>query len=59
MSLDEPKNCSLNLVARMRPGLTTESLKPRLPALAQRLDAIQPSDATGKRELQVQGAFSF
>ena len=59
LSLDDPKNYSLNLVARMRSGLTTESIKPRLPALAQRLDAIQPPDATGKRELQIQAPSRF
>ena len=34
MELAAPKNYTLNLIARMRPGLTIESAKPRLPALA-------------------------
>jgi putative ABC transport system permease protein len=54
MQLSAPKNYTLNLVARMRPGLTIESTKPRLPALAKRLTAIQPPDSTGARELQIQ-----
>jgi predicted permease len=59
MGLAEPKNYTLNLIARMRSGLTTESAKPRLPALATRLTAIQPPDATGARELQVQEPSRF
>ena len=34
MELAAPKNYTLNLVARMRPGLTIDSTKARLPALA-------------------------
>jgi putative ABC transport system permease protein len=59
MDLDAPKNYTLNLVARMRPGLTIESTKPRLSALAQRLTAAQPPDATGARELQIQAPSRF
>lgn len=59
MDLDAPKNYTLNLIARMRPGLTIESTKPRLPALAQRLTAVQPPDATGARELQIQAPSRF
>jgi predicted permease len=59
MGLAEPKNYTLNLIARMRSGLTTESAKPRLPALATRLTAIQPPDATGARELQIQEPSRF
>ena len=59
MELAAPKNYTLNLVARMRPGLTIESTKPRLPALAQRLTAIQPPDSTGGRELQIQAPSRF
>jgi len=29
--LEQPKNYTLNLVARLRPGLTIEAAKPRLP----------------------------
>ena len=59
MSLEEPKNYSLNLVARMSSGLTIDSTKPRLTTLAQRLDAIQPADASGRRELQIQAPSRF
>ncbi|HEY2712058.1 MAG TPA: ABC transporter permease [Chthoniobacterales bacterium] len=59
MSLQEPKNYSLNLVARMSSGLTIDSTKPRLAALARRLDAIQPGDASGRRELQIQAPSRF
>lgn len=62
--LANPKNYTLNLTARLAPGVTLESLKPRLPALAQRLTAIQPAprslgeggppDAPGGRELQAE-----
>ncbi len=48
-----PKNYTLNLVGRLRPGLTIESGKSRLPVLAQRLTAIQPADNEGARELHI------
>lgn len=59
MELGEPKNYALNLIARLRPGLTSDSAKPRLSALAQRLTAIQPPDSTGTRELQLQAPSRF
>jgi len=59
MSLEEPKNYALNLVARMSSGLTIDSTKPRLTTPAQRLDAIQPADASGRRELQIQAPSRF
>jgi predicted permease len=52
--LAHPKSYALNVIARMSPGLTIESAKPRLPVLAQRLTAIQPPDSTGPRELLIQ-----
>ena len=52
--LASPKNYTLNLTARLAPGLTLQRLTPRLPALAQRLTALQPADATGARELQAE-----
>src|SRR5436305_2099820 len=55
----EPKNYTFNLVARMRPGLTIEAAKARLPVLAQRLNAIQPDGSDGMRELQVQTPARF
>ena len=51
--LAEPKNYALNLTARLRPGITIETAKSRLPALTRRFNAIQPSDAEGARELQI------
>src|SRR5258705_375580 len=51
--LAEPKNYALNLTARLRPGITIESAKSRLPALTRRFNAIQRSDAEGARELQI------
>ncbi|MEO5717058.1 MAG: ABC transporter permease [Chthoniobacterales bacterium] len=59
LALSVPKNYTLNLVARMRPGLTIDSTKARLPALAKRLTAIQPPEATGGRELQIQAPSRF
>ncbi len=51
--LNLPKLYALNLVARLQPGLTIESAKPRLAGLEQRLTALQPSDVPGVRELQI------
>jgi putative ABC transport system permease protein len=57
--LMNPKNYTFNLAARLRPGLTIDNAKPRLPVLAQRLTAIQPQDAEGARELQIQNPSRF
>ena len=57
--LMNPKNYTFNLTARMRSGLTIDSAKSRLPVLAQRLTAIQPHDAEGSRELQIQTPSRF
>ncbi|MBV9619036.1 MAG: ABC transporter permease, partial [Verrucomicrobia bacterium] len=57
--LMNPKNYTFNLAARLRRGLTLDSAKPRLPVLAQRLTAIQPQDAEGSRELQIQNPSRF
>src|SRR5205823_1929717 len=48
-----------NLAARLRPGLTIDMAKSRLPVLAQRLNAIQPDGAEGARELQIRTPSSF
>ena len=48
-----PKNYAFNLTARLRPGLTIDAAKTRLPVLAQRLNAIQPEGSEGTRELQM------
>ncbi len=57
--LNAPKNYTLNLVARLQPGLTIAAAKARLPALAQRLTAVQPPDSGGSRELQIQKPSRF
>src|SRR5213595_3642380 len=54
-----PKNYTFNLRARMRPGLTMDMAKARLPVLAQRLNAIQPEGSEGSRELQIQNPSRF
>src|SRR6202011_5863765 len=41
------------------PGLTVDTAKTRLPALAQRLNAIQPEGSEGTRELQIQNPSRF
>jgi predicted permease len=48
-----PKNYTFNLTARLRPGLTIDAAKARLPVLAQRLNGIQPEGSEGTRELQI------
>src|SRR5437762_11663580 len=55
----DPKNYTFNLVARMRPGLTIDVAKARLPVLAQRLNAIQPDGSESARELQIQTPSRF
>src|SRR5207302_4456510 len=57
--LMNPKNYAFNLTGRMRPGLTIDMTKSRLPVLAQRLTAIQPADSEGARELQIQTPSRF
>ena len=59
LTLDAPKNYPLNLVARMKPGLTIAATEARLPALAKRLTAMQTSDSTGERQLQIQAPSRF
>jgi predicted permease len=48
-----PKNYTFNLTARLRPDLTIDAAKARLPVLAQRLNGIQPEGSEGTRELQI------
>src|SRR2546423_4601762 len=57
--LMNPKNYAFNLTGRMRPGLTTESAKTRLPVLSQRFNALQPAESEGARELQIQTPSRF
>lgn len=51
--LNSPKNYTLNVYARLAPGLTIESAKTRLPVLEQRLTVLQPPDTQGTREIQL------
>src|SRR5213592_3751839 len=55
----DPQNYTFNLVARLRPGLTMNAAKPRLPVLAHRLNAIQSDGSEGTRELQIQAPARF
>jgi predicted permease len=57
--LAQPKNYALNLTARLQPGLNIDTAKSRLPVLGQRLTAIQPPDADGAREVQIQKPSRF
>ena len=57
--LAQPKNYALNLTARLQPGLNIDTAKSRLPVLGQRLTAIQPPDADGAREVQIQNPSRF
>ena len=54
-----PKNYTLNLTARLRPDLTLDTAKSRLPVLSQRFNAMQPTDAEFARELQIQKPSRF
>src|ERR1700756_5129643 len=54
-----PKTYTFNLTARLRPGLTIDAAKARLPVLAQRLNVIQPEGSEGTRELQIQTPSRF
>ena len=57
--LADAKSYLLNLMARMRPGLTVERTKPRLPLLAQQLTATQGDGSEGARDLQIQTPSRF
>ncbi len=59
LNLSAPKNYTLNVIARLRPGLTIPSAQSRLPALSQRLTAIQPPDSDGARAVQIQKPSRF
>src|SRR5213594_3133089 len=47
--ITNPKNYTFNLTSRLRPGLTIDAAKARLPVLAQRVNAIQPEGSEGAR----------
>jgi hypothetical protein len=54
-----PKNYTLNVMARLGPGLALDAAQSRLPVVASRLTALQPPDAIGTRELQLQTPSRF
>jgi putative ABC transport system permease protein len=57
--LANPKNYALNLIGRMRPGLTIDAAKSRLPVLSQRFNAMQATDTEFTREVQIQKPSRF
>src|SRR5207237_8628398 len=57
--LANPPNYVLNLTGRMRPGLTIETAKSRLPVLSQRFNAMQAVDSEFAREVQIQKPSRF
>ena len=59
LDLAQPKNYTLNIVGRLQPGLTIEAAKARMPAVVQRLNAVQVPDANGARELFIQTPSRF
>jgi putative ABC transport system permease protein len=59
LDLTSPKNYTLNVMARLQPGLTLANVQSRLPSIANRLTTIQPPDAAGTRELQLTAPSRF
>ncbi len=53
------KNFSLNLTARLAPGVTRGNLTSRLPAIAKTLAAVQPPDNATERELVAESPSRF
>src|SRR5438093_10284108 len=57
--LNDPKNYAFNITGRLRPGLTIETAKSRLPVLSQRFNAMQATDSEFAREVQIQKPSRF
>ena len=57
--LANPKNYALNLVGRMRPGLTIEAAKSQLPVVSRRFNVMQTADSEFAREVQIQKPSRF
>ena len=57
--LAQPKNYTLNVVARLQPGLTIEGARARMGAVVQRLNAAQAPDSNAPRELFMQAPSRF
>ncbi len=52
--LSDPKNFTLNVMARLKPGLTLEGARLRLPSLSAQLNALHPAGAAlPEQELQL------
>jgi len=59
LDLNNPKNYTLNVMARLAPGLSLNTAQSRLPVVAARLTSLQPPDAIGTRELQLKAPSRF
>jgi predicted permease len=59
LDLNNPKNYTLNVMARLAPGLSLDMAQRRLPVVAARLTSLQPPDAIGTRELQLKAPSRF
>lgn len=57
--LQQPTTYALNLVGRLRDGLTLERARPLLPVLAARLDALPRGEAAPPRELLLAKPFGL
>ncbi len=58
-NLSDPENYSMNLMGRMRTGLTISSAQAHLPALASRLAAVQVTGPAGPRDLVLAKPFGI
>ncbi len=59
LDLNNAKNYTLNVMARLAPGLSLDTAQSRLPVVAARLTSLQPPDAIGTRELQLKTPSRF
>ena len=59
LDLNNAKNYTLNVMARLVPGLSLDTAQSRLPVVAARLTSLQPPDAIGTRELQLKAPSRF
>jgi putative ABC transport system permease protein len=59
LDLNNPKNYTLNVMARLAPGLSLDTAQSRLPVVAARLTSLQPPDAIGTREIQLRAPSRF
>lgn len=59
LDLNRPTLYAFNVIGRLQPGLTRDSVAPHLATLAQRLAAAAPAAATDSRELQVTALNKF